>query len=106
MLSITCWLLVPLSSLWPVTPSPVSNTPSQEVLQLPSLYFRLNPLTFTATLPAVNVRMFPNVPNVAESPSKVKVPGIHVGAGVGVGVGVHIVAAIWPRISPLGKLVV
>src|SRR5471032_837388 len=34
--------------------------------------------------------MFPNVPEVAESPSKVKVPGTHVGAGVGVGGGVGV----------------
>ena len=68
------------------------------MLQAPLLSTRLNPLTLTVTPLTVNVRMFPAVPEVAEFPSKMKVPGEHgwasalvscgvasLGSGVGVG---------------------
>jgi hypothetical protein len=58
------------------------------VLHDPSLYFRLNPLTLAVTPLAVKVRIFPGVPDRAEFPFRLKVPGTHVGGGVGVGVGV------------------
>ena len=63
---------------------------------------RLNALTLTVTPLTVNVRMFPAVPDDAELPSKMKVPGTHgVGVGVGVGVGADVtVSVVEPVIEP------